>query len=105
MNKLTNLAWYNKLMAAGVLLIVVLNPLSLILLSSGIDLAVAFIGDLLQAGFEFGAEYAIYPMGIGAVALLVGFGASLGANSKANSKKLKTMKKKPTQKAGEYLEV
>lgn len=103
MNKVKNMEWFYKLIVIGLLLIVVLNPLSLILISSGIDLAVQFIGNSLQTGVEYATEYALYPMGLGAVLILLGGGAYLGQRERSNTAKLKSMKKKPSQKAGEYL--
>jgi len=103
MDKLRNIKWYNKLMIAGVLIIAVGNSLSLILISSGIDIAVIAFGNLLQAGLSASIDYSLYIVGVGAVAIILGGGAYLGAREKKSTAKYKHLKTKNT-KTPEYLE-
>ena len=105
MKNIKNIKWYNKLIIIGSLLLLTINPLSLIFISSGIEIAVQMIGNALQSGITIAIEYIYIPMGLGAVLIFLGIGASMGANEKNNIAKLKSMKNKPTNKAGKYLEI
>jgi len=102
MKRLRNIKWYTKLIVAGVLIIAVGNPLSLIFISSGIDLAVIAFGDLLQAGVVLGIDYSLYIVGVGVVAIILGGGAYLGSREKTTTAKYKSLKNKNT-KTPEYL--
>ena len=104
MKRLRNIKWYTKLIVAGLLLIAVGNPLSLIFISSGIDLAVIAFGDLLQAGVVASIHYSLYIVGVGAVAIILGGGAYLGSREKTTTAKYKNLKHRST-KTPEYLEV
>ncbi len=105
MNKrIKNMQWHTKLILLGLALILLLNPLSLIVLSSGIDITVVFIGDMLQQAIEFGTEYTLYPMGLGALLMVLGGGMYLGAREKNEVKRLESLKTRPTLKAGKPIE-
>lgn len=101
--KLKNLEWYKKLIIVGVLLVGVFNPLSLIFITSGIDIAVMALSDALQAGLMFTMEYFYVPVGIGALAIVLGIGVHLGAREKQQVTKLKSLKNKKTESAGKFL--
>lgn len=104
MKILRNIKWYTKLIMAGVLIIAVGNPLSLIFISSGIDLAVIAFGDLLQASVALSIDYSVYIVGIGAVAVILGGGAYLGSREKTTAAKYKSLGHKNTKRP-EYLEI
>lgn len=103
--KFKQLEWYKKLIIVGVLLIGVFNPLSLIFITSGIDVAVMALSDALQAGLIFTMGYFYVPVGIGALSIVLGIGVHLGARENQKVAKLKSLKNKKTESAGKYLTV
>jgi hypothetical protein len=103
MLKLNRVKWYNKLIIGGVLLVALANPLSLVFIADGTDIAIVWLGQLVQLAFTYAVDFSPYIIGIGAVAIVLGFGASLGAKEKKTNYKLEKLKHKKTAKGGEFI--
>ena len=90
---------------AGSLLLLVGNPLSLLFIADGINIAFLALADLVEAVFRLSVDYSPIFMAIGAVAIVLGIGMAWGKAQANQTKKLKKMKSQPTAKAGKFMEV
>ena len=87
----------NKLMIGGIIGLAAFNPLSTNLIA---DVLVTAINEATKA-LVLGSGYIMVASG---TLIAVGALLTFEARKKANNKKLKTLKNKPTQKAGKFIE-
>lgn len=87
----------NKILITGGVLVAVFNPLSVNLWADALDIALQVISEQL-------IHISNYTVVIGGTLILVGLVLSYAERSKKQTTKLKKMSKKPTAKAGEYID-
>jgi len=88
---------YNKLAIAGGLLVIVFNPLAVAFWSDGLVEAINFVSKQL-------VNISNYTVVIGATLLLVAGLLYWESRSKKETDRLKKLKTKKTQKAGQFIE-
>jgi len=95
MNKLKKMPWYNKLIGASTVVIVVGNPLSLTFAADGVDLAFKAVAGLAESAIMLGITISPFIVAAGAVGILLGFGVSMGVREAKKAMKMKNNDKTP----------
>lgn len=92
MKKLNKIEWYKWLVMVGVLLVITGNPLSLAFIADGVDIAILWLKDIVEAMFFYINKGSFYIMGAGLILATLGAGVMLGVDKERSTKKLKTKK-------------
>lgn len=90
MKKLNKIKLHTKLITAGAIFVAVGNPLSLVFIADGADIAVLWLGQIIQLLFMYAVQGSIYFVLGGLLILVLGIGMKLGSDTTKATKKLKT---------------
>jgi len=89
---LKQIKWYDWLIITGILIIMLVNPLSASYMITAMNILMEVIASMLSV-----------TLSVAGTLIVVGFIAGKVVNRERRAKKFKSLAKKPTQKAGDYI--
>lgn len=89
---LKQIKWYDWLIIAGILIIVLVNPLSASYIVTAMNILMEVIASMLSI-----------TLSVAGTLIIVGFIAGKVVNRERKAKKFKSLAKKPTHKAGDFI--
>ena len=84
--------WYDWLVITGILIIALVNPLSASYIVTAMNILMEVIASMLSI-----------TLSVAGTLIVIGFTAGKIVNREQKAKKFKTLSKKPTHKAGEFI--
>ena len=89
---LKQIKWYDWLIITGILIIMLVNPLSASYMITAMNILMEVIASMLSV-----------TLSVAGTLIVVGFIAGKVVNRERKAKKFKSLSKRPTQKAGDYI--